>query len=262
MADSLALRPRSAGEIVDASIQLIRRGWREMFVIALALMIPTLGLFVIFALAGADMTGAAGASGSLLLFGILSMLWTAVVFAGLIIAASEIYVHGRVLTVAAILRAGLGRMWPVIIAYIGWSLVTGFGIILLIVPGLWAATVYSLSVPIVAIENLGASKAWERSQSLTKGHRWHAFKALALMVLIVMVVAIPTAMLTTPISLAGYVIVAQVIGTIINAAIYPIFAAGLVVLYYDLRIRKEGFDIEHMAGTLTPGVPSAAPVTR
>jgi hypothetical protein len=48
-----------------------------------------------------------------------------------------------------------------------------------------------------------------------------------------------------------------VISTAISVIVYPFLAIAQTLLYYDVRIRKEGFDIEHLASS---GVPlDAAP---
>jgi hypothetical protein len=51
-----------------------------------------------------------------------------------------------------------------------------------------------------------------------------------------------------------------VVGTVL---VTPISSAATILLYYDLRIRKEGFDLEQLAQRLDPGpfaVPSASAV--
>jgi len=50
------------------------------------------------------------------------------------------------------------------------------------------------------------------------------------------------------------------VGTVL---VTPISSAATILLYYDLRIRKEGFDLEQLAQRMEPGsfaVPSASPV--
>ena len=41
--------------------------------------------------------------------------------------------------------------------------------------------------------------------------------------------------------------VSQVLGTVVDVVFAPVFALVSVLLYYDLRIRKEGFDLEILA---------------
>ena len=40
------------------------------------------------------------------------------------------------------------------------------------------------------------------------------------------------------------------IGGVVQMFIYPLFYCVLTVTYYDLRVRKEGFDLELLASTL------------
>ena len=40
------------------------------------------------------------------------------------------------------------------------------------------------------------------------------------------------------------------IGGVVQIFIYPLFYCVLTVAYYDLRVRKEGFDLELLASTL------------
>jgi hypothetical protein len=43
---------------------------------------------------------------------------------------------------------------------------------------------------------------------------------------------------------------ALAVGGIVQMFIYPLFYCVLTVTYYDLRVRKEGFDLELLASTL------------
>ena len=45
-------------------------------------------------------------------------------------------------------------------------------------------------------------------------------------------------------------VVAIAIGGIVQLFIYPLFYCVLTVTYYDLRVRKEGFDLELLASSL------------
>ena len=44
----------------------------------------------------------------------------------------------------------------------------------------------------------------------------------------------------------------EVITSLLSILIYPFFYVVLTVLYYDLRVRKEGFDLELLASALQP----------
>jgi len=45
-------------------------------------------------------------------------------------------------------------------------------------------------------------------------------------------------------------VTAIAVGGIVQMFIYPLFYCVLTVTYYDLRVRKEGFDLELLASTL------------
>ena len=47
-------------------------------------------------------------------------------------------------------------------------------------------------------------------------------------------------------------IVALALAAVVQTFLYPLFYCVLTVAYYDLRVRKEGFDLEVLAQTLQP----------
>ena len=49
----------------------------------------------------------------------------------------------------------------------------------------------------------------------------------------------------------------EIAGTILAT---PISAVAFILLYYDLRIRKEGFDLEMLSQTLGGSAPAPPPV--
>src|SRR5262249_26037784 len=70
------------------------------------------------------------------------------------------------------LRVGLARVIPVIIVSILMGLIVGFGIILLIVPGLIALAGFSVALPACVVERDGPIASLSRSFELTRGHWW------------------------------------------------------------------------------------------
>jgi hypothetical protein len=53
-------------------------------------------------------------------------------------------------------------------------------------------------------------------------------------------------------------IVRAVISTLLTTVLFPFFGIAETLLYYDARIRKEGFDVEHLAAALDDGGVSTA----
>jgi len=141
-------------------------------------------------------------------------------------------------------------------------------ILLLIAFGIYGIIMslrYSLAVPACTVEDLKARAAIKRSISLSKGSRGRIF----MLGLLTIVIQIGLAALTQ-----GFFILAgirhkgmlplwmsvaqQLLAFLTNTFVGPIYATGFTLFYFDQRIRKEGFDIEHMmhaAGMTLPTAP-------
>jgi len=130
---------------------------------------------------------------------------------------------------------------------------------------------YAMCVPALMLEHLTARPAILRSIFLTSGHLWRVFlvvlctlaltyAALAFFQMPFMVGAIMAGVE----SMAGLILtlIGTVTGSIGGVLVAPIMIIGFVVMYYDLRIRKEALDLQMMMGALDAGradTPPAAP---
>jgi uncharacterized membrane protein len=141
------------------------------------------------------------------------------------------------------------------------ALVIGLGFVLMVIPGIILAVGLAVAIPAVVLESgRSASGALSRSWELTRGARWRIFGlGITLFVLLyVPVVAISglVAVLIPRGAAVGFgasstaTIVALAIGGVVQLFIYPLFYCVLTVTYYDLRVRKEGFDLELLASSL------------
>lgn len=143
-----------------------------------------------------------------------------------------------------------------------------------VVYGTWMSLRLSLGIPACVVEELPARRALRRSVELSKGSLGRilvlAILVYAIRMIIGIVLGIP--FLFTffrhpgqPISIA-MLSIQQIAGFITDTLIGPIYGIGLALFYYDLRIRKEGFDIEWMmqaAGLEAPtaaALPDATPI--
>jgi hypothetical protein len=88
----------------------------------------------------------------------------------------------------------------------------------------------------------------ERSGSLMKGHK---LRALGLFI----VTGILSAALIAGVDLlAGFIpVLGSVVAGIVQGAANAFGTAALVVLYFDIRCRKEAFDLEHLARQVESG---------
>ncbi|HEV2134405.1 MAG TPA: hypothetical protein VGR47_09080 [Terracidiphilus sp.] len=112
---------------------------------------------------------------------------------------------------------------------------------------------YALALPACVLEDLKTGKALRRGIDLSKGARGRIF-VLGLLVGVIKlgVVSISQAFFFVSIFKhhgqvsAGVGAISQVIGFFTNTFLGPIYATGITLLYYDQRVRHEGYDIEWM----------------
>lgn len=123
----------------------------------------------------------------------------------------------------------------------------------------------------ILYEGSAVREALRRSAELVKGSWWRVFGiasaiySISLMIALVLltscfflffltgvideapILVMISRMLSPPVSEVGwlsYVIVSFVVQSIVPFTTLPVWAIGPTLLYFDLRIRKEGFDIE------------------
>ncbi len=96
----------------------------------------------------------------------------------------------------------------------------------------------------IVLERKGVFAAISRSSQLSKGLKWHILGTLALVYGIYFVLSLGIPLLA---ALIGNAVIQFVIQSVFAILAAPILNLVVMVLYYDARIRSEGFDVEHMA---------------
>src|ERR1700753_527975 len=130
-----------------------------------------------------------------------------------------------------------------ILYYLG--LVIAF--VLLIVPGIWLYAAWGVATPALLIERLNPFRALGRSRRLVKGCWWATagvilVSALMVAILTSIVSGILTAIaLTSNPSLVFAVIISLLSGVVAGLIVQPFQATVVTVLYYELRVRHEGY---------------------
>ncbi|HEY7877327.1 MAG TPA: hypothetical protein VIC55_03840, partial [Gemmatimonadaceae bacterium] len=142
-------------------------------------------------------------------------------------------------------------------------IITAIGFVAFVIPGLLCLAWLFAGTAIVMIEGKTAVAALTRSRQLAAGSVGRILGVLFLTLLLVGVIEIIALFL---VGIAGVFIHAGTAlttlgGNLASLLIYPFFTVVITLLYYDLRIRKEGFDLEIMATELAQGGQSAAPST-
>ncbi len=135
-------------------------------------------------------------------------------------------------------------LWVTILFALG--LLVGF--LLLIIPGIYLSIAWALAIPVLLSEDAKGSKALGRSYRLVRGHWWKTFGTLIVMYIMVslvqqgLLVVVSELVVGSDAGTLGAILV-----TVVNTALYlitlPFTTAVLTLIYFDLRVRKEGVDI-------------------
>lgn len=179
---------------------------------------------------------------------------------------------GRPATIGVVLRETLARYWPLLglvgllfVFGVVWLIAELIGLVLLILPGLavFCAAVYflvrwSLTVAAMMAEDMGPIRGLGRSWNLVKGQWWRTFGILLIVAILQTIISyallimfgLIAAIFTTGDFQAA---LAQVGSTLLSALVSPITTIAVVLLYFDLRVRKEGLDLDQLAQQTSPG---------
>jgi len=286
VAETPTLRPLGVGEILDAGIKVYLRHWKPLMICVVGIVLPVeiltvlvlasidpstlndLGGFDTSTTAGSDASGAEAAA--FILVALLSGLSTLLATAACFKAVADAWLGatpdaGRSLRFA--LRNLLRLIWLAIVFGCGLTL----AFLALVVPGVWLFVAWSLAVPVLLFERVGAFKSLGRSFRLVRGRWWPVCGALIVGYLLASVISgivqlIPDAIAS---GVANDNTVADGIATVIGGTVSamistPYTAAIVVLLYFDQRVRKEGFDLQLLAEGLgsvrDPDAPLPAPL--
>lgn len=112
----------------------------------------------------------------------------------------------------------------------------------------------AIAAPAIVLERVSGWRGLQRSWHLVKGRFWPTFGRILLLALISGIVSsIVAAIIDVPgaaIDPNNSFIYDQLSSAIAAIFVGPITYIGVTLLYYDARIRKEGFDIEMLASSL------------
>jgi hypothetical protein len=251
-----ALPPRRIGEILAAAFQLYRRHWRTLVAIAAVVVVPlTLlqyGIGHWFRTNGQQLHDPAEASTSFWAVASASLLAALVglllyqVLTGAITRTIATEVTGQDLGLEQSYRFGFARLGPILVVSILVGLATLLGLIVFIIPGIYIGVRLAVSTQALVVEGKRGTEAMRRSWELVGGHWWHAAFTLLVAALITEVV---NAVITAPFSAGAWFIqgVAAAVATIVTL---PFGALVGVLLYVDLRARKERLDLDTLNANL------------
>jgi hypothetical protein len=280
VAETPTLRPLGVSEILDAGIKLYQRHWKPLMtcVVGIVLPIEILSALVVssidpsslefsFDTSSSSGDGPSGSeAGALLVVEGLTLL--AVLFAT---AACFKAVADAWLGVEPDARRSLGfglrrlprLVWLVIVTACG----LGLAFVALVIPFVWLSVAWSLAVPVMLFERVGAFKSLGRSFGLVRGRWWPILGTLIIAYLLTIVIGIFVSflpsLLATAIAPDNDLVngIASVVGGTVSQMIStPYLAAVITLLYFDMRVRKEGFDLQLLAEGLGSPRDADAPI--
>lgn len=254
----------SLGDILDRGLKLLLARLPTFYAISLIVQLPT--LLSNIALAFITMGGGqpTQAQGIMMAVGGLAVLFLILILypigsAATLFVISQEFVDQKATLGDAFRFAGhsFGRL-------LGASFLAGLiivlGFVFCVVPGIVFLIWYIFVSQVVVVEKLGGNSALARSKELTSGYvgRILALGIILFVVSILIGIAVGLLQLVLPsmhqvrgagglpvnvMNPANYLI-NQAVSFLINVLVSTYGTICLTLLYYDIRIRKEGFDLE------------------
>jgi Membrane domain of glycerophosphoryl diester phosphodiesterase len=256
------LRPLSVGEMLDAGFRLFRARFMTLI---LCVLVPVVPLTILAAAVQASVdpnafdldatttTDSGTALAGTLIASLIQFGAAALAIAACFKAVSAAYL-GEHAGAGESLRYGLGRLLPLIVAYLVVSIIVIVGLVFLIIPGIWLAVKLSMVFPSVVFDRKGPFGAIGRSWTLTAENWWRIFGTLLVVFLISFVLQLVLGGVvggllgaSDSVSELTVAIALTLVNLIALALTYPLWAAVTTVIYYDLRVRNEAFDLQLLA---------------
>jgi uncharacterized membrane protein len=248
-------RPMGIGEILSTAFQLYQRHWRTLLAIAAVVVVP----FTLLQYLLGDLVRTRGevtsngvvetATWAVGIAGLVAALAAVVMFlvlTGAITRAVAAEVAGEDPSVEQSYRFGFHRFWSVLLVSVLVGLAIIGGLILFIIPGIYIGVRLAVSIEALVVEGRRGTEAMGRSWELVGGHWWHAFGTLVVAGLLTGVV---NAVITAPFGDTSWFVqaVAAAVATVVTLP-YGVLVG--VLLYLDLRARRENLNLERLRADL------------
>jgi len=261
------LRPLSTSELLDRTFHLYRNNFLLFVGIAAIPQLFVLALQLVGA--GLIFRGAFIGYGLMaLLTALLSYIAIEISQAATVMAVSNVHLDQPVTIASAFSQAksSIGRVIGITFLV---GLAVGVATIFFIIPGIYVAVMWSMAIPVTMLEGGGVSFSTKRSQELTKNNRGRIFIIYILVALLALVVALVLQFVLRLVAVAVahgntslFLTLTQAlsaIGSFLSTSLVGSLATiALTLIYYDLRVRKEGFDLQLMMSRLEPNSQAAA----
>jgi hypothetical protein len=245
------LRARSVSELVDAAFALYRRDSNQYILVMAVATIPQLvsRLFL-----RTDGTLGLGSTVFALVTLLISSLTYMIGSAAIMKVGSAVYL-GEQADLGATVRGVVPKVGSLIWAgFLKWILYA-IGLLVFFVGEFYVAARFFAVAAVIVLEDGGVYEAFSRSSALSNGRKRHILNTLLLVWIIYFLLSVCVSLVA---NVTRSTVLAIVLTTAFQIVAYPIIGLTDMLLYYDCRIRGEGFDIERMAASMDGGLGSAA----
>jgi hypothetical protein len=251
----------SVGDILDRGLKLLLGRLPVFYAINLIVLVPIILLQLAFPYLIAGQSPqflALAALGWMLVVVVLTAVIQPLATAAILYVISQEFV-GKHPDIGEAFRFAFRRFGLLLGTSILAGLVIMGGMFLCVVPGIIFFIWYVFVAQVVVVEGLGGSGALSRSKELSVGYRGRLIGLLALFIGMNIVLGIAAGMLNRvlpsqelvftdkgliTIAHHGNQAIQTLVTQLINILVQTYNAICLTLLYFDLRIRKEGFDLE------------------
>ena len=250
--DELRLRTRTVSEIVDASFALYRRDAGQYFVIMAVATVPQLLAQLILR---PNPTPNLGTIFIEMISLLVSALTYAVGTAAIMKFGSAAYL-GEPVDLAGAVGEVLPKLGTILLAGFLKAILYFLGFLVFFVGEFYVAARFFAVGAAIVLENADTGEAFSRSSELSNGRKRHILNTMLLVWIIYFLLSLGLGLM---IGASKSQVLSIVMTSAFTIVAYPVVALTNMVLYYDCRIRGEGFDIERMAASLgEPGVAGGA----
>jgi hypothetical protein len=255
---------KGVADILAEAFQLYRTHAKPLLVTCALLFVPasiikSLALAAILGptaalVAAADPTAMLAGGLSVYLFGLLGTLVTAFFLYGIIVpltnGALTISVADRVLggnaewrEVWMLLFRRLGKLLSAVIPA---AFLVALGFVFFVIPGLVLGLLFAFVSPVVLIEGIGGRAALERSVTLVRSD----WLRVALLVLVFGILRGVAQILASALIPRTAIFASSLFGDLITMILLPVPVLGMVLLYFDVRRKRDNFTPDNLRADL------------
>jgi hypothetical protein len=258
--DAPHLRPLGIGEVLDVALKIVWRNAATLFKIVVFVVFPVQVISAIVQLSAipdqdevVENTDIAALIGAFSVTGILGWVASTLAAGACFRAIASAYLGERT-DWRPSLEFALRRLHSIVWVTLLAGLAAVLGLVACVIPGVYLWVVFSLAVPVLLTEDKRGTKALGRSRNLVRGYWWRVFAIVLLGTILAGIlgavveglVGAASGFDTTPTD-ATSAVLSVVAGTVSDVLTTPFIAAFVTVLYFDLRVRKEAFDLQLLA---------------